>query len=419
MRYFYTILFYLLIPFVFLRLLWRSRRQPAYRLRWGERLGWYPFRLDRCLWLHAVSVGEVIAATPLINQLRVMYPTLPLLVTTMTPTGSARVQSTLGRNVYHVYLPYDIPTAIRRFLAAMKPIAGIMMETELWPNLINICHQKKIPICLMNARLSEKSMRGYQWASGLVKETLLSLDMIGANGEADAKRFAALGMPVDRIHVTGNIKFDLELAADLQEQIKRLRLELGQDRFIWIAASTHDGEEAVILEAHKLLCEQQPGALLMLVPRHPDRFNTVARMCEAVFKTQRRSAGHACATDTAVYLGDTMGELMVLYGVSDVVFVGGSLIPRGGHNILEPAALAKPILTGPHVFNFADINAIFMREQAIIKVNDANSLFTELKIMMTDDAVRADTGARAKRIVEKNRGALAAQLALIKKWIVL
>ncbi len=418
MRYLYTILFYLIMPFVYLRLLWRSRRQAAYRKRWGERLGWYPFKLDRCLWVHAVSVGEVIAATPLIRQLKQTYPQIPLLVTTTTPTGSARVTSVLGDSVYHVYLPYDLPGAVKRFLRAMNPVAGVMMETELWPNLIAICKQQKIPVCLMNARLSEKSMRGYQRVGGLIRQTLNCIDVIAANGEADAERFARLGMPADRIHVTGNIKFDLEVAADLPQQSVRLRTELGAERFIWVAASTHEGEEEIILAAHKLLRAQCPDALLILVPRHPDRFEIIARQCDEVFETKHRSSGQPCTASTAVYLGDTMGELMLLYGAGDAAFVGGSLIPRGGHNILEPAALAKPVLMGSSDFNFADITDMFLQARALTKVTDAGSLAAALQSLADDMAARKEQGERGKLVVEKNRGALAAQLALLKKWIV-
>lgn len=417
MIYIYTALFYLLLPFIFLRLLWRSRRQGAYRKRWGERLGCYSFKLDRCLWVHAVSMGEVIAATPLIRRLQADYPGLPLLVTTMTPTGSARVISTFGDSVHHVYVPYDMPAAIRRFLRAMNPVACVIMETELWPNLITQCHQRQIPVCLMNARLSEKSLHGYQRVAAFVRPALRSLSVIAAHGEADARRFIELGVPAERVVVTGSIKFDLQLAPDLHQQAETLRAGLGKNRFVWIAASTHEGEEEIILTAHRQLGETQPDALLILVPRHPERFNVVAALCNAAGKTQRRSVTQICDADTVIYLGDTMGELMLMYGASDAAFVGGSLIQRGGHNMLEPAALAKPVLSGPHLFNFTEIADMLVQAQAMQITKDANELASALIKLCESQQLRSEMGERARRVVESNRGALAAQLAEIKKWV--
>lgn len=414
MRYIYSFLLYLALPYLFLRLWWRSRRLPEYRERLGERLGYYPFTLKKCLWVHAVSVGETIAAIPLIKALKSRYPDLPIVVTTMTPTGAARVKAGLGESVTHVYIPYDYPGAVRRFLRAMHPVAGIIMETELWPNLLAACHQLRIPVCLANARLSEKSARGYRRIKPLTRDMLQKIDVIAAHGKADADRFIALGAPKDRVIVTGNLKFDLEVPRDLADKASVLREALGKERFIWIAASTHEGEEEIVLTAHKKIMKTNPQALLILVPRHPDRFDSAAALCQQQELTvARRSRQDPCTTKTAVYLGDTMGELLLMYAVSDAAFVGGSLIERGGHNILEPAALGRPVLSGPHMFNFAEITQLFSDGEAITKVFDAESLAAEIELLMQNSILRAQMGERALLIVAENRGALTKQVNLI------
>jgi 3-deoxy-D-manno-octulosonic-acid transferase len=416
MRFLYTLLLYIAMPFIFLRLLLRSRRLPAYRQRLAERLGFYPFKLDKCIWLHAVSVGETLAAIPLIKALKIKYPNIPLLVTTMTPTGSARVKAVFGDTVKHVYIPYDLPDAVSRFLNRMHPIAGVIIETELWPNLLAACHHKNIPVCLVNARLSAKSARGYQRIASLTKEIMQHLTHIAAHGQTDASRFYALGAAHDRVSVTGNIKFDLEIAANLDQEASALRQTLG-DRFIWIAASTHEGEEEIILAAHQEILVSNPHALLILVPRHPDRFEKIAALCRKSFATISRSSKQICDNTTKVYLGDTMGDLMLLYAASDVAFVGGSLIPSGGHNILEPAALAKPVISGPHDFNFAEIGELFYLQNAMIKVTDAVSLAQAVIQLMQNQDEQRVMGQRALQVMNANRGALAKQLALIENMI--
>jgi 3-deoxy-D-manno-octulosonic-acid transferase len=412
-RYFYSFLFYLALPFVLLRLLWRSRRLPAYRERFPERFGFYPKKFDQCIWVHAVSVGEAIAAIPMIKALISRYPSLPIVVTTMTPTGAVRIKSGLGDTVTHAYIPYDLPDAMARFLTAMNPVVGIIMETELWPNMLTICHQKAIPVCLVNARLSEKSARGYQRIASLTREMLQTITVIAANGQPDADRFIALGAIKEHVTVTGNMKFDLELPANLAEARLVLREQLGRDRFIWIAASTHEGEEEIILAAHKKIRELNPQALLILVPRHPDRFDAMATLCAREFNVIRRSQKRACSSDIAVFLGDSMGELPLMYSVVDVAFVGGSLIPRGGHNLLEPAALGKAILMGPHFFNFLEISNMFLAAKALIKITDVKTLTEQLVILMQNVNERSEMGQRALQMVNANRGVLDKQLALI------
>jgi 3-deoxy-D-manno-octulosonic-acid transferase len=416
-RYFYSFLLYLAMPFIFLKLWWRSRRLPAYKERWSERLGVYPFKLDQCIWVHTVSMGETIAAAPLIKNLIARYSAIPVLVTTMTPTGSEQVKKLFGDTVKHVYLPYDMPDAVTRFLDTMHPQVGVIMETEMWPNLLAACKQKQIPVCLVNARLSEKSAHGYGRIASITKEMLENISVIAAHGEKDAERFIQLGAAKEKVVVTGNIKFDLTLPDDLQAKSDVLREALGKDRFVWIAASTHEGEEEIILAAHKALRTKNPQALLILVPRHPDRFNAIASLSEQTFQTARRSSKQACLPETAVYLGDTMGELMVMYGAADVAFVGGSLIPRGGHNMLEPGALGKPILTGPHLFNFKEISELFVVANAMTLVKDADSLARELELLAGDVSKRSQVGERAKAVVSENRGALEKQLGVISRMM--
>jgi 3-deoxy-D-manno-octulosonic-acid transferase len=417
LQYFYNLLFYLALPFIVMRLYWRSFSLPAYRQHLKQRLGFYPFQLSTSIWVHAVSVGEVVAAIPLIQALRNRYPHLSVLVTTMTPTGAAQLRTTLGNTIKQVYIPYDLPGPIKRFLATFNPLLGIIVETELWPNLLTTCKQRSIPLCLVNARLSAKSARGYHWISPLTKKMLQSLSVIGAQNESDAARFVQLGAAKKQVIVTGNIKFDLTVPTDFTLKSNALRQVLGLHRFIWIAASTHEGEEKIILTAHQQLRMIDPEALLILVPRHPDRFNKVAKLSKQLFATKRRSEATVWSQETAVYLGDTMGELLLLYGAADVAFVGGSLIPHGGHNIVEPGALGKAVLTGPHLFNFAQISQLFISQQALIQIKTAVDLAHQLANLLHDTALRLQMGQRAQTIVEANRGALSRQLELISQWV--
>lgn len=414
-RYLYTFLFYLTIPLVLIRLLWRSLRQPAYRQRLAERFGYHHFQLEKSIWVHAVSMGETLAAVPLIKALQARYPHIPMVITTMTLTGAECVKKTFGDTVIHAYIPYDLPGAMQRFIRHTRPLVCVIMETELWPNLIAINHKNHIPICLVNARLSEKSARGYNRISSLTKEMLQQIDCIAAHGYADAERLIALGAAKERVVVTGNIKFDLSLASDLVNRSALLRDTLGNERLVWIAASTHEGEEEIILAAHEKIRKTNPQALLILVPRHPNRFDSIAKLTEQSFTISRRSLQQTVAPETAVYLGDTMGELLLLYGASDIAFVAGSLIPRGGHNMLEPGALGKPILTGPHLFNFAEISELFVKANALTKVDDAESLAEQVLYLAQNESERKAMGVRALEVVAANRGALAKQIEMVCK----
>lgn len=418
MRYIYIILLYIALPFIFLRLWWRSRRQPALRACWGERLGFYtqPAKPGG-VWVHTVSVGETIAALPLIKALQARYPEKPFLVTTMTATGAARVQTSLGESVVHAYIPYDFPGAVKRFLRHFKPVVGVIMETELWPNLLAACAAEKVPVCVLNARLSAKSAAGYARVGGLTREMLGQLAWIAAAGEPDAKRFIALGADAARVSVAGNIKFDLTPPEGLEALAVAWRAALGGERFVWVAASTHEGEEVKVLKAHAQLRERVPNALLILVPRHPERFDDVARLCEAQFVTARRSTAKQCTQETAVYLGDTMGELLFFFAACDAAFVGGSLIERGGHNILEPAVFAKPIVSGSHVFNFQEICDLFQRENALSIVTDENALAMLLTQWAQNPSVSHIQGERAQHTLQTRRGALARQVEVVSKLL--
>lgn len=409
MRYFYTLLFYLALPAVLLRLWWRGRRAPDYRLRWRERFGYCPPVPTGCLWVHAVSLGETRAALPLIRALRERYPDRAVLVTSMTPTGSQQVRQSLGDKVHHCYLPYDLPDAVARFLYRTRPALGVIMETELWPNLFRACATAGIPLLLANARLSERSARGYARVPGLVRRTLGCLAQVAAQSAADAERFRRLGLDPERVRITGNIKYDLSLPAGLHSQGAELRQRLFVGgRPIWIAASTHPGEDEQVLAAFASLRTSVPALLLVLVPRHPERFNDVAELCRACgYRVVRRSERRPCAPDTDVFLGDSMGELLLFYAAADVAFVGGSLVPVGGHNVLEPALLGVPVVFGPHMFNFTEAGDHLLAAGAAWQVADADGLAQQLVQLLQNETLRDRAGRAGRHTVAANRGALA------------
>ncbi len=416
LRYLYSFLFYLILPFLFLRLLWRSRHNPLYRKRWSERLGFCPTQLDQCIWVHAVSLGETIAAVPLIKALKKNYPQSAILVTNMTITGSQRVKAVFGEDVYNAYIPYDLPDAVARFLNKINPRILVVMETELWPNLFAACKKRHIPIVVTNARLSEKSAKGYRSIAPLAREILSAITMLSSQAEADADRFIALGMPKERVRVTGSLKFDLELSPEITAKGADLRQLLGKNRKIWMAASTHPGEDEIMLTAHQKIRAKFPEALLMLVPRHPERFDSVAAfVAEKGFEVVRRSTKASMSDNVSVYLGDTMGEMMILYSACDVAFVAGSFVPVGGHNVIEPAALHKPVVTGPYLFNFTEITDFMLKAEGMVKVNNADELAQSILKFFEMPEYAAKTGENAYQIVEKNRGALQRQVDVIEK----
>ena len=408
MRYLYSLLLYLLVPFVVLRLLWRSLDAPGYRQRWAERFGFVPrLPAEGSVWVHAVSVGEVQAALPLIDWL-LQERQMPVLVTTTTPTGSERVRQQLADRVFHFYAPYDLSGAVRRFLGRVRPCMVIIIETEIWPNLFYRCRAAAIPLILANARLSTHSARGYRRFRGLTRATLRNVTELAAQARPDADRFIALGMDAQHVHVTGNIKFDVQLPGELRSRAERLRGEWGEQRPVWVAASTHSGEEELVLSAFDMVRTRLPQALLVLVPRHPERFDKVAELCRRRgYAIARRSASGTFGADTAVFLGDTMGELPLFYAAADVAFVGGSLVPTGGHNVLEPAALGVPIVVGPHTFNFLDITRALISHGGGERVETVTELATMVVRFLEHTKLRDATGSCGRELVERNRGALA------------
>ncbi|WP_285419797.1 lipid IV(A) 3-deoxy-D-manno-octulosonic acid transferase [Pseudomonas sp. efr-133-TYG-5] len=407
----YTALFYLGLPLVAIRLWLRARKAPAYARRIGERFACgMPALQPGGIWVHAVSVGESIAAAPMIRALLQRYPQLPITVTCMTPTGSERIQALFANEprIQHCYLPYDLPCAAARFLDRAQPKLAVIMETELWPNHIHQCAKRGIPVALANGRLSERSARGYGRFSKLTAPMLAEMSFFAIQTEAEAQRFRDLGARPETVEVTGSIKFDLTIDAQLLQRAHALR---GQwqalERPVWIAASTHEGEDEVVLSAHRRLLANYPNALLILVPRHPERFNAVFELCQREgFATVRRSTAANVAADTSVLLGDTMGELLFLYALADSAFVGGSLVANGGHNLLEPAALAKPVISGPHLFNFLDIAAQLREAGALAEVDDAEGLAVEVQRLfeLPRDAQRMAEAGLA--VMRRNQGAL-------------
>lgn len=423
-RWLYSTILRLLAPFVFLRLWLRGRQAPAYRLRWRERLGLAPAGVSapvsaRPLWLHAVSVGETLAARPLVDALRRQYPTLPLLITTMTPTGSERVRAIWGDQVLHVYAPYDFPGAVRRFLTRWQPRALVIMETELWPNMLAESRRQGLPVMLANARLSERSARGYGRLGAVTRELAGNLSVVAAQDEPTAERFRDLGVAPERVVRTGSLKFDIEVPDAVLEQAARWRVAWAlHARPVWVAASTHGGEDEQVLAAHRALLAGHPDALLILVPRHPERFDDVARQVVAGgFALVRRSDGGPVTADTQVLLGDSMGELLCWLALARVAFVGGSLVPTGGHNVLEPLALGVPTLTGPHFFNFEAINQELLDAGALAVVDDAAALARALATLLDDTALAQARREAGLHMLAANRGAVARQLDLLRPWL--
>ncbi|MBF8223561.1 lipid IV(A) 3-deoxy-D-manno-octulosonic acid transferase [Halomonas sp. 328] len=414
----YSAALYGLTPLIWRRV-WRESL-PTHPRR--QRLGWIPPSPpgERVTWLHCASLGEVIAARPLIEALA--RPGEPLVITTMTATGAQRALAlaerlnAMGRaRVTHAFLPLDFPGAARRFLARLRPARALFFETELWPNLLAACHRQGVPVAVLNGRLSPRAFRGYRRLRPLMHEALGSVDWLAAKSAADAERFQALGMAAERTTVVGSLKFDITPDDAAREASRRLRTELGE-RPVWVAGSTHEGEDEQLLAAHARLREHYPQALLLLVPRHPQRFDAVAELCERRgLATARRSRQEAVDADTAVYLGDTLGELMTLYGAGDLAFVGGSLVPVGGHNLLEPAALGVPVLTGPALANFEEVAEALREAEALVEVADGMALAEALEALFADEPARQRLGEAGRQVVAANRGALARTLEGLSK----
>jgi 3-deoxy-D-manno-octulosonic-acid transferase len=413
MRLLYSCLLYLLTPLVLLRLWWKGFELSDYRRRWGERFGFVAAPAQPVeVWVHAVSVGESLAALPLIRALVARHGEGRVLVTTMTPTGSQRVREALGAQVLHTYLPYDLPDVVARYVARMRPRRVVVMETELWPNLFRRLARRGVPLLVANARLSPRSFRGYGRVRGFAASVLSDCSEVAAQSEADAERFRALGAP--RVSTMGNIKFDLAVPEAQLELGRRLRAALG-GRPVWIAASTHEGEEEAALAAHRELRKLLPGAALILVPRHPQRFDGVAKLAARDFSCARRSTWNGEVLAADVLLGDSMGEMFAYFAASDAAFVGGSLVPVGGHNVLEPAALGLPVLFGPQMHNFIAARDLLLGENAAGQVADAAELAAALARLLRDPAQRSAMGEAGRRAVAANRGALQKLLGLLDR----
>jgi 3-deoxy-D-manno-octulosonic-acid transferase len=411
-RLLYGALLWLALPAVWLRLVWRGRVNPAYGPRRAERFGRVPAHVPRgAVWFHTVSAGETIAAAPLIRRLRATFPTTPFLVTTMTPTGSAQVRRLLAEGVVHCYAPYDFGFAVERFLDRVQPRLLVLMETELWPNLIGATAARGVPVVCVNARLSARSARGYARVGWLVRPMLERLDWVACQYADHAARFRALGLPHDRAEALGSVKFDASLPADHAVRVAALQERWrAAERPVWIAASTHAGEEEIVLAAHRRLLEALPDAALILVPRHPERCDRVASLAShAGLATARLTAGPSAGPSAhaswQVLLGDTMGELVYLYGLADVAFVGGSLVAVGGHNPVEPALVALPVVMGPHRYNFTDVVAPFTAAGCLHTVQDDTDLAHIVGALLGDRQARATQGQSALRVVDENRGA--------------
>ena len=412
MRFLYTLVVYFLLPFALARLAWRARRQPGYVRHVAERFGYYAAAPEAPLiWLHAVSVGETRAAEPLVRALQAKHPQHRILLTHMTPTGRETGETLFGGSIARCYLPYDFPGAVARFLDHFRPRAGIMMETEIWPNLIRAGRARSIPLFLVNARLSEKSYAGYRRFGGLVRESLAGFAAVAAQSEDDARRLAALG--AGEVRVTGNVKFDIAPPPEQLELGQALRRGMGDARPVLLAASTREGEEALLLDALEGIAAA--GLLTVIVPRHPQRFDEVARLLEARgVRYQRRSAQAATAAGTRVVLGDSMGEMFAYYAACDVAFIGGSLLPLGGQNLIEACAVGKPVLIGPSTYNFADAVELAVQAGAAIRVPDPAALAREAGRLLRDPAAARRMSQAALAFANAHRGATARVLELIK-----
>lgn len=412
----YSLALTLAIPVTLYHLIWRGMRQREYLQRWSERYAWFGehLRLDGTIWVHAVSVGEVLAARPLIDALRQRHPDRPLLVTTITPTGSGRVRAIWGDAVHHVYLPYDLPGMVRRFLDHARPALAVIVETEIWLNLYVECGRRGIPLAMVNARLSERSLRGYLPLRRLSTLALQAVRLVAAQSEADARRLQRIGADAERVVVTGNLKYDLHLPSDAEERAERWREAWGADRPVWIAASTHPPEEEAVLAMHRRVLARFPDALLLWAPRHPERFAAVAFAAEQAGLRVRTRRSHALASrETQVFVLDTIGELVGFFGAADVAFVGGSLCEVGGHNVLEPAAMAVPSIVGPHTFNFADVTHRLAEAGALLQVADADAVATAVIDLLDATPRRLAMGAAGKAQVAQLAGALSHTLSLL------
>ena len=415
-RLIYTLTLYLLTPFVVYRLAARGIKYHGYFARWRERFGFFadPGIRDS-IWIHAVSLGEVNAAIPLIEALMRRYSDSQFVITTVTPTGSDRVLRLFGDRVFHVYLPYDLTTAVKRFLDRVRPRLAVIMETEIWPNLFMTCAERGISIVIANARLSEKSLRGYWPIQPLARRAIRCASFVAAQSASDYERLSRLGADASRLAIVGNLKFDLAVPTGVRERGAAFRVAAGGARPVWIAASTHEGEEMIVLKAHADVLRRFPDALLLLAPRHPERFKPVATACRAFgFRTATRSEDGGADPACQCFVVDSMGELIEFYAAADVAFVGGSLVPVGGHNLLEPAALARPVVVGPQTFNFAEVTEDLIAAGAVRRIADGEELGPAVVRLLARDVERRSMGEAAHAVMERERGAVDRTMAIVE-----
>jgi 3-deoxy-D-manno-octulosonic-acid transferase len=414
----YSALMTIAIPLLFMRLWWKGRKNPEYRLRWQERLAIFnrSSLQQKSIWVHAVSLGEAVAAIPLIRGLQKQYPDTPLVVTTTTPTGSQMIQNTFKESVLHVYFPYDLPSIIHRFLDHFKPKILVLLETELWLHCLECTKRRNIPIVTVNGRISPKALGRYECILPITRLMLSCVTVVAAQSEQDGERFIKLGLPKERLVVTGNIKFDVPVKEDQIKQGEALKAQW--NRPVWVAASTHAGEEEQVLGAFKIILTEVKDALLILVPRHPERFDAVNNLIlNQGFSVVTRKSEAPVLVETAVFLGDTMGELNLFYAASDLAFVGGSLIPIGGHNALEAAVLGIPVIMGPHTQNCVEITKLLSEASALVQISSSETLARAVIRWFKDPAERKRLGSQGKTVVEKNRGALNKMMRLIEEQL--
>ena len=409
----YSLFLYVLSPFIFLQLWLRGLKASAYRKRWNERLGFYQTPVQAgSLVIHCASVGEIIAASPLIKQLMARFSEHRVTITCNTPTGSEQIAKIFGNSVQHLYLPLDFHGSVKRFLNKLQPAAIIILETELWPNLLLQAKQRQIPVLVVNARLSEKSLKGYQFFGSLSRELMRSITLLAGHNQADVERFKRLGLDDSQSSVVGSIKFDIQLSEQVKHSAQQLKQTLNNYDFVWVAGSTHPGEHEQIIAAHKLLCSSRQKSLLVIAPRHPEQFDQVA----ALLSDENIAFARWSARDLVnqpILLADTMGEMLTFFGAANCAFIGGSLIDRGGHNPLEAAALGIPVLTGPSYYNFQHIFPPLIANNACTKVNDSAALCKQLAVYANSPEQARLDGEEALKIVQGNSGAIEKTLSML------
>lgn len=418
----YRIALYFALPVVMIRLLYRASRNKHYLSKIPQRFG---FNLllpkddgySNGIWIHAVSVGEVNAAVPLVKNLQDSFPDKAITITTMTPTGAERVRKVFADSVQHCYLPYDYPGAIKRFLNVLQPQLAMVMETEIWPNLIHECHSRQIPMIYTNVRLSARSHKGYLRFKKLFAPTLKKVSGFAAQAKADAERLIDIGANADTVEVTGSIKFEMTLPASVTEAAQSVRRELGWERPIWVAGSTHEGEEAQVIDAYLKARKQIENLLLVLVPRHPERFSAVFKLatqygCKTVLRSQSNTK---IPQATEIYVADTMGDLTLLIAASDVAFIGGSLVSVGGHNVLEACAAGVAVMFGTYMFNFQEISDLVLAKGAGIQVMDSDELCEVVVKWLNDPIIRNQYGSAGRALIEENKGALDKICAMVDR----